>query len=47
MTYEVNGGKYESINGCRDNESEQIVVLVQELMALFVKKILSLLKHNT
>lgn len=47
MTYEVNGGKYESINGCRDNESEQIVVLVQELMALFVKKILSIWAHNT
>lgn len=38
MTYEVDGGKYESINGCRDNESEQIVVvLVQQLMAFLVQ----------
>ena len=36
MTYEVDGGKYESMNGCRDNESEQIVVLVQQLMVFLV-----------
>lgn len=37
MTYEVDVGKYESINGCRDNEAEQIVVLVQQLTAFLVE----------